>query len=242
MEKSFTRSPAKKIRIVDLINGKYFYGSREEMKPSYVITPFGEKVSRVNVIASVVEKFVSEDGSYSSVTVDDGTESIRVKSFGEPSFRGIEPGNLVRVIGKMKEYNGELYVNLESINKVNDVNFEILSKLEILQNLIKQKKIVDDIRSMSNQIDEEELKGYARENYSVDEETLSAILDIKKKETDYKPVVLEIIEKLDEGKGVEISKLFEVLNLPDNLVERTIDELIDSGSVYEPTVGFLKKV
>ena len=38
------RSPAKKVRISDLLNGKYFYGSKEEMKPGYVTTPYGEKV------------------------------------------------------------------------------------------------------------------------------------------------------------------------------------------------------
>jgi len=236
------RSPAKKIRISDLLNGKYFYGSKEEMKPSYVITPFGEKVSRVNLIGTVIEKFLSEDGNYSSVTVDDGTEAIRVKSFEGLPFEKFELGDSVRVIGKLKEYNGELYISHELIEKVKDVNFEVLSKVEILSNLIKQKKIIDNIKSLSNQVDEVELKSYARDTYSVDEETLSVIIESKKKETDYKPAVLEVIEKLDEGKGVEIRKLFEVLNLPENIVERTLDELINEGSLYEPTIGYLKKI
>lgn len=236
------RSPAKKVCIADLLNGKYFYGSKEEMKPSYVITPFGEKISRVNIIGTIIEKFVSEDGNYSSVTIDDGTEAIRVKSFEELPFKKTELGDLVRIIGKLKEYNGEMYVGHEIIEKVKDVNFELLSKTEILNNLMKQKKIVGDIKSLSNQMDETELRTYARDTYSIDEETLSVIIESKKKEIDYKPAVLEVIEKLDEGKGVEIRKLFEVLNLPENVVERTLDELINSGSVYEPTVGHLRVV
>jgi len=236
------RSPAKKVRASDLFNGKYFYGSKEEMKPSYVITPFGEKVSRVNLLGTVIDKFVNEDGNYSSVTVDDGTEAIRVKSFEGLPFEKFELGDSVRVIGKLKEYNGELYISHEIIEKVKDVNFEVLSMIEILSRLIKQKKIVDDVKSLSNQLDEVELKSYARDTYSIDEETLSVIIESKKKEIDYKPVVLEVIQKLDEGKGVEIKKLFEMLNLPDSVVERTLDELINDGSLYEPTVGFLKKV
>lgn len=236
------RSPAKKVRISDLLNGKYFYGSKEEMKPSYVITPFGEKVSRVNVIGTVVDRFVSGDGNYSSATVDDGTEAIRVKSFEGLPFEKFQLGDLVRVIGRLREYNGELYVAHELTEKVNDVNFEILLKVEILNSLIKQKKIVYDIKSLSNQVDETELRNYARDTYSMDEETLSVVIESKKKEVDYKPVVLDVIQKLDEGKGVEIRKLFEVLNLPDNAVERTLDELINDGSLYEPTIGFLKKV
>lgn len=236
------RYPAKKVRISDLLNGKYFYVSKEEMKLRYVVTPFGEKVSRVNLIGTVIDKFVNEDGNYSSVTVDDGTEAIRVKSFEGLPFEKFELGDSVRVIGKLKEYNGDLYILHELIEKVRDVNFELLSRIEVLNNLIKQKKIVDDIKSLSSQVDEVELKSYVRDTYSIDEETLSVIIESKKKEIDYKPAVLEVIQKLDEGRGVEIRKLFEVLNLPENVTEKTLDELINDGSVYEPTIGFLKKV
>lgn len=236
------RSPAKKVRISDLVNGKYFYGSKEEMKPSYVITSFGEKISRVNLIGTVIDKFVSADGNYSSATVDDGTEAIRVKSFEGLPFEKFELGDSIRVIGKLKEYNGELYISHELIEKVKDVNFELLSKIEVLNNLVKQKKIIDDVKLLSSQVDEVELKSYARDTYSIDEETLSVIIESKKKEVDYKPAVLEVIEKLDEGKGVEIRKLFEVLNLPENVVERTLDMLINEGSLFEPTIGYLRKV
>ncbi len=236
------RSSAKKIRIADLLNGKYFYGSKEEMKPSYVITPFGEKVSRVNLIGTVIDKFVSEDGNYSSATVDDGTEAIRIKSFEGLPFEKFQSGDFVRVIGKLKEYNGELYISHEIMEKVNDVNFELLSKMEILTSMLKQKKIVDDIKSMSSQVDETELRSYAKDTYSIDEETLAVIIESKKKEVDYKPAILEVIKKLDEGKGVEIRRLFEVLNLPENIVERTLGELINEGSLYEPQIGFLRKV
>jgi RPA family protein len=86
------RLAAKKVRLVDLLNGKFFYGSKEDMKPSYIITPFGERISRVNLIASVTEKFLSENGNYSSITVDDGTEAMRVKTFGDDTriLNGIE--------------------------------------------------------------------------------------------------------------------------------------------------------
>lgn len=236
------RSPAKKVRISELLNGKYFYGSKEEMKPGYVITPFGEKISRVNLIGTAIDKFVSEDGNYSSVTIDDGTEAIRIKSFEELPFEKIQLGDMVRVVGKIKEYNGELYVAFELVEKIKDVNFELLSKAEILTDLIKKKKITDDIKALSNQVDEIELKSYAKDTYSMDEEALSVIIESRKTEIDYRPSVLEVIEKLDEGRGVEVKKLFEVLNLPDNIVERTLGELINEGSLFEPTIGYLRKV
>jgi len=210
------------------------------MKPSYVITPFGSRISRVNLVGTVTEKFTNEEGNYSSITLDDSSAAIRVKSF-DGGFENIQPGDLIRVVGKLKEYNGELYVNLEIVRK-ESMGAEFLSKLEILNEVVKQKKVVDDIRAVSNQADEEELIRYAKETYSIDQEVLSAILEMKKKEIDYKPKVLDIIEKLDEGKGVEVAKLFEAIDLPDNVLEGTIDELINEGSVYEPQPGFLRKI
>jgi RPA family protein len=238
------RLAAKKVRLVDLLNGKFFYGSKEDMKPSYIITPFGERISRVNLIASVTEKFLSENGNYSSITVDDGSEAMRVKTFGDDTriLNGIELGDLVTIIGKIKEYNGETYLQAEIVKKVDDSNFEVLRKLEILDSLIEQKRIVKEIKSVAEGMPESELMNYVSEKYAIDKESLEVILESKKVEIDYKPKVLEVIQSLDEGKGIEIGKLFEILNLPEHVIESTIDELLTEGSLFEPKVGFLKKV
>lgn len=237
------RLPAKKVRIFDIVNGKYFPGSKEEMRPSYLITSLGEKVSRVNLVASVTEKFLSEDGNYSAITIDDGSEAIRVKAFREAVdlLRGIEQGDLVLVIGKIKEFNGEIYINGEVVRKDIDKNLESLRKLEILDKTIQQKKIAEEIKNLSTQISEEELKSYA-EKYSMDSESLQMILESKKLEIDYKPKILEVIETLDTGEGVEIGKLFEVLDLPEHVIENTLDDLLNQGFIFEPTVGRIKKV
>lgn len=233
-----------KVRIADIISGKYFPGSKEEMRPGYIITPFGEKISRANVIATVTEKFITEDGSYSTIAIDDGTEAISVRTFKEnvSLLNEIKVGDLVLVIGKIKEYNGEVYINGEIVKELEDANFEILRKSEIVTNLMERKKIVEEIKSLVDQMPEEELKNYVKEKYSMDEECLQAVLESKKLEVDYKPKVLEVIEKLDDGNGVEIGKLFEVLDLPEQIIERTLDELINLGYVFEPTIGRIRKV
>lgn len=238
------RLPAKKLRISDVTNGKYFPGSKEEMKASYLITPMGEKVSRINLIASVIDKFLSEDGNYSTVTIDDGSETIRVKTFkeGVELLNGIDVGDLVLAVGKIKEYNGELYVNGEIVKKIFDKNLESLRKLEILKQTIQQKRIVDEIRNLSSQMSEEELKQYAKDKYGIDEESLQAMLESKKLEVDYKPKVLEVIQSLDTGEGVEVGKLFEILDLPEHIIENTMDELLGQGYIFEPKPGFFKKV
>ena len=116
---------AKKVRISDITNGKYFAGRKESMEPSYVITPFGEKLSRVNIIASITDKFLSEDSNYSSITIDDSTDVIRAKVFKEDVkiFESLQKGELIIVIGKVKEYQNEVYINAE-IAKAVEPNYE----------------------------------------------------------------------------------------------------------------------
>lgn len=237
---------AKKVRIFDIVNGRYFPGSKEEMKPSYIITPFGQRVSRVNLVATVTDKFLSDDENYSAITIDDGTEAIRVKTFKEDVdlLRNIEPGEFVLVIGKTKEYNGEIYINGEVVRKVQDPNYENLRNIEILSQLVESKKITDEIKSLTEKMSEDELRLHAKNEFGIDEECLQVILENLKvvKEIDYKPKMLELINSLDEGKGVEIGKILELSDLPENVIENTIDELRTSGYIFEPSPGVLRRV
>jgi RPA family protein len=240
------RLVAERVRICDIVNGVFFHGSKEEMRASYVITAFGEKISRVNVIGSVTDVFLSENGNYGSVTVDDGTATVRAKVFGDgvSLIKDVAAGNLVLVVGKVKEYNGEIYVNAEIVRRIEDPNYENLRKLEILKRLKEKKKMVEEIRGLVDQMSDEELNEHARKKYGLNEESLRVVRENLKvvKEIDYKPRILEMIKSMDKGDGVEVSKIFEVVDLPEKLVENAINELSESGALYEPRVGILKVV
>ena len=244
MEKK--RSVAKKVRIFDLVNGVFFHGSKVDMKPSYLITPFGERISRVNLIGTVIDMFISEDESYGSLTLDDGSASIRAKVFGNDVklMKNISNGDLVLLIGKLKEYNGEIYVAAEVVRKLEDFNHEILRKIEILKDLKEKKRVAEEIKNLIDQMSEEELKEYVEKKYGLDEECLNIVRANLKvgKEIDYKPKILEIIASMDKGDGVEISKIFEVVDLPERIIENVVNELLASGELFEPKPGFLKRV
>ncbi|MDI6798966.1 MAG: OB-fold nucleic acid binding domain-containing protein, partial [Candidatus Aenigmarchaeota archaeon] len=219
------RLVAKKVRISDIVNGKYFSGSKEEMRPSYVVTPFGDKISRVNLIATVIDKFQSED-EYSAITIDDGTEAIRVKTFRESTnlLQNIELGDLVLVIGKLKEYNGEVYVNGEIVKRIEDPNLESLRRLEVLNNITEQKKIVEEIKNLKDKMSREELEECMREKFGIEREVLEVIEEnLRVAKVDYKPKIIELIDSLDEGSGVEINKIFELSDLPESVIESAIN-------------------
>jgi RPA family protein len=127
---------AVKVRLKDILNGEWV--KNEGMVPSYILTPYGEQVSRLRVMGTIVSKFVSEDGNFASITLDDTTDTIRAKTFKTSSPIGaFEIGDLVDIIGKLREYNGEIYMIPESVRKITDINWEILRKLEINSNLSK---------------------------------------------------------------------------------------------------------
>lgn len=146
------RQVARKVDIKTINKGEYVHIDRisEETKylPNYVDIN-GVKLSRVRIIATIIDKFVSEDGNYASLTLDDTTDTIRCKIFLNSNFENsgqnlvdmetienIEKGSVMDIIGKVREYNDERYIQPEIIVKIDDPNFEVLRKLEVKSDFI----------------------------------------------------------------------------------------------------------
>ncbi|HDI06678.1 MAG TPA: hypothetical protein ENF39_01580 [Candidatus Aenigmarchaeota archaeon] len=143
------RQVARKIDIKTINSGNFVQVERKSEEDRYLpnyIEVNGMKISRVRVLATVIDKFVSEDGNYATLTLDDTTDTIRCKIFMNSNFsdnisrqnlidleaiNNIEKGDLIDVIGKIREYNEERYIQPEIIVKIEDPNFEVLRKLEI---------------------------------------------------------------------------------------------------------------
>lgn len=233
-----------KTRMSDVVNGRFV--RKEGLEPSYVLTDLGQRISRVNLLGTVVDKFMSEDGNYSSITIDDDSDSIRVKAFREDTniFDSLEVGDIIMVIGKVREYNDENYVIPEVVKKIANPNYEILHKLEVLKQLLQQKKILERMKKEKFS-DVEELKKYAKD-HNMDTDSLEAIMETlsaeEENKEDFKPMILDMIEKLDKGEGVKFKRLLEESKLPENTFEEVVNELLSDGICYEPTPGVIKRV
>ncbi|MEM5874635.1 MAG: OB-fold nucleic acid binding domain-containing protein [Candidatus Aenigmatarchaeota archaeon] len=141
------REVAKKVRVVDLISGIFKEADRENKKAAYVITPQEIKVSRVNIVGTMLDKYIAEDESYGFLIVNDMTESIRVKFFDKnvKLIKDLEIGSIVTVIGKVREYNGEIYIAGEAVGVV-DIKTEARRKqeaIEFLKNFSTKKDLTD---------------------------------------------------------------------------------------------------
>ncbi len=219
MGNELSRETAFKLGIRAITEGE-FSKSEARWEPGYIITPQAERVSRVRVMGSVVSRFVRDDQKYASITLDDGSDTIAAKAFRDDVelLMNVKPGYIVDVVGKVKEYEGEKYINAESVWKVEDPNWELVRKLELL---IKGHRL-GGIKAPA--------PGDARE---VEEEVVG---------DDPKIVLLNLIEELDDGNGVKYITLLKESGIEDKELEGVLRELMGEGDVYEPKIGRFKRV
>ena len=127
------RMTAVRASISDITNGSY-----SDDNGPHVVSPFGVELRRVVVVGFVIDKFYREgDDSgkkrFESITVDDGTDTIGVKVWGEEDtsvLEGVKESILALVIGKVRQYNDEVYLIPEIVRELTDPNFMSLHLME----------------------------------------------------------------------------------------------------------------
>ncbi len=182
-----------------------------EFESNYILLN-DKQISRVNIIANVINKFQSEDKNYLLIIIDDDSAQIRLKTWREDTkiLNDINIGDMILVIGKIKKYNDEIYILPEIAKKVSP-NQELLRKLE----LIKECGLSGEI----DIIDEKEQKA--------DYEEISINSNSLRNE------ILNLVEKYEGKSGINLEEI--KLQLHSNLedLNNIIEELIKEGQIYE---------
>ena len=80
---------AVKLWIRDIVQGTY--EAAESGYGGSITTPSGVKSSRVRILGTIVEKFVAENRSFASATIDDSTETICVDAHNVSGTNGCHP-------------------------------------------------------------------------------------------------------------------------------------------------------
>jgi len=141
-EQQFKRNIAFKLRIGDILMGKPVL---DEERFSFL--ELGDKkIVRVNVIGNIVEKFDSEgEKRFSVLTLDDGSGQIKLRVFADDveKFKDVVQGQTVLVIGLLRHFNNEVYINPE-IMKEQDTKYLLIRKLEREKNKIQEEPIARD--------------------------------------------------------------------------------------------------
>lgn len=245
MEKK--RLTAVKARIREITGGRYV--QQEGFNPNFVVTHNGRRLSRVRIQATVVDRFVAESGKFASLTLDDTTDTIRAKVFGALSMiENVPVGDAVFVTGRLKEYQGEVYLVPEIITKSEDPNAEMLFELEIRKESgqwKKKREVVFEHKSQAS--DMSELKRFLRERFGIEEEEVEDILASEETEAVHeektsKEKVLELIARLDDGQGCDYTLLIEQSGMANDAIDSAVEQLLEDGVCFEPKPGKIKKL
>ena len=141
-EQQFKRNIAFKLRIGDILMGKPVLDGER-----FSFLELGDKkIVRVNVLGNIVEKFDSEgEKRFSVLTLDDGSGQIKLRVFADDveKFKNITQGQTVLVIGLLRHFNNEIYINPE-IMREQDVKYLLIRKLETDKNKVQLEPIARD--------------------------------------------------------------------------------------------------
>ena len=206
MADQYKRNIAYKFRIGDILLGKPIF---DNDKFIYVELG-GKKISRVNVVGNIVDKYESEgDRKYLFFTLDDGSGQIKLKIFGEEEtqkFKGITQGETVVVIGVMRNWNNETYIQPEIITG-KEPKYLLVRKLELEKRRKENSKPIQD------------------------KKVVQAIKD---------QILEKIKSSESEGGIDTEKIILELRNVPADTINEEIKKLLEEGIIFEPRPGRIR--
>jgi hypothetical protein len=217
----YEKKTAYKINIGDLIKGKFV--KREGWEPSYIVGKDGLEISRVNLIGMAIGL---EQSGTPSLVLDDGTGRIEARAFGDSDpFTSIDVGTLTLVIGRPREYGGEIFVSPEIVKPLPDTKWAEVRRKELA--------------GVSLVVDKTEItEPETPEPTEAPEEVKEESLEDPAEETPPSQIIYNLIKELDTGDGAEVDSLIKKADLKDT--EKIISSLLMEGDIFEVRNGRLK--
>lgn len=255
---SFKRATAARVSIQDIQDGELVANEQGNV---VAVETFLGQISRVNLIATVVDRFevtqerLSEQGKgFATVTLDDGTGVIRVKMWGDLSAKlsQLQVGDLVLVIGRVRSFQGETYVNGEIIRRLENPNWETVRLLELSLSRREPHQLKDQFSPVVPEFEtdqEVEPPSTAREIEPGVWHNATATLEPSTEKTDevvpspeVRRLVIDTIKKYDAEGGARFDQILEATpGVSEELVEQVLIDLLSEGEVYEPEIHRYKK-
>ena len=205
-DEQFKRNIAYKMRIGDILSGKPVI----ENEKFAFLDLNGLRVRRVNVAASIVEKYESEgEKKFIFTKIDDGSGQISLKLFGDDveRLKNFSMGEIIVVIGSVRFFNGETYIAPETI-VVQDPKYLLVRKIELEKSPLQVMKI----------------------ETAAQVPTTSSI----------KEKIVDVIKNADASGGVETNKISVKINEPADKVNKEVLKMIEEGFVFEPRPGVVR--
>ncbi len=212
----FVPTPPILTYIFDIVKGRV----EKEGEDRYrwvLISSNGEKIYKVRVSGTIVSKYYGpksdEKKAFASLTIDDGTDTIRIKAWEEPAdaLNNFFEGEEIEIIGKPRLGEDEIYILPDEFLKIEDYNKELYLRSKKIKRYVKKKLVIPT---------EEKIE---EKNFLAEKE-----------------MIWEIIANAEDG--VELEMLIEETKLVKATIETIIHELLNNGDIYEPTALKFKKI
>jgi hypothetical protein len=234
------RPTAYKLKIEDLIRGEY-KRSADGVEPSYLLTPWEDRLTRARVMGTIVDKFIREDRTYGTLRLDDGSGTIRIRAWGDDTSRldRFNIGDVVDVIGRVREFEGEVYLTPELVFPVEDLNWELVRELEIIKSRKRalargvKPKLPIKLEPLTLSV---EIPTPAKADFEEPEPPLPEVPD------DLKDRVLLTVKEGGGEEGISVHEITEKTKMPTPEVENALRVLLVEGKIFEPSAGKFKSV
>ena len=215
MEQSIKqRQIAYKISLSDIHTNDFI--KQEGWEPNYIMCG-DKKISRVNLIGTVISPINSEQNY---LVIDDGKSNIVLRQFEnqEIDLMDYDIGNVINVIGKIREFSNERYILPEIIKRVSP------------KWLLVRKKEIECLYS----------EGFYKLK-NVNEALTKPTSTIAKKMEHTNPKggedILQKIRELDSGEGADVETIIQFYG---NDSEKIIKTLLEQGDIFTTKPGKVK--
>ncbi|MFC1685869.1 OB-fold nucleic acid binding domain-containing protein [Nanoarchaeota archaeon] len=230
------RQTAHKIQAGEILVGKpIFDGDRFS-----ALDHSGTRVSRVNLLGNIIDKYVNQEKRYCTLTLDDGSGQIRLKGFSDQFdlLNSPEIGNTVRVIGLLRFFNNELYIMPEIIKAV-DPKWLHVRRLELGGQKGTEPPVLTvehptNITPTPTKVPQQETVQLTQEKIGGTEE--------KTEEKKIESPKLKILDIIRTKKEAELNELMVSVKVTQDELNTIINELITEGEIYELKPGHLCSV
>jgi RPA family protein len=212
----FVPTPPILTYIFDIIRGKV-EKEGDDLYRWILISSNGEKIYKVRISGTVVSKYfgpkTDEKKAFASLTIDDGTDTIRVKGWEETAndMNKFFEGEEIEIIGKPRQGDDEIYILPDELLKIEDYNKEMYLRSKKIKRYVKKKLVIP-----------------------TEEKTAEKNLLAEKE------MIWEIIANSEDG--IELDQLISETKLDKATIETIIHELLNNGDIYEPTALKFKKI
>lgn len=186
---------------------------QSEFAPNYIEIE-NKKISRINTIAIITQKHQKDN--FASITLDDGSAQIRAKAWNDDIkiMNDIKIGDIVLVIGKLKEYNDELYISPEII-KQQSYHSLLLRQLSLFKEQGKPLKMIE----------QESPDFLNQDNFQLKEEKIYSESRRQK--------ILGIIASIDTEIGASINQVIASSGFDEQEASNIINELLQEGEIFK---------